>query len=183
MRTDRITWEWTEEAAARIRRDMCPICGKPKHEWTRRRDWMMCSRECTDEFEKNKEKYLTTWWDIRQKVIHRDSGVCRNCGDNMSRLNDHGMLNNKGWVVDHIVPIAVGGSQTDLANLQLLCPKCNKIKTRNDLADIARHRIRKRTPVSTADDTASLFYTRRQSLLEEYRACGIDASTDKYGAK
>lgn len=48
--------------------------------------------------------------------------------------------NDYGWVVDHIIPIALGGPQFQESNLQLLCPDCNKIKTANDMKDIARQR-------------------------------------------
>lgn len=43
----------------------------------------------------------------------------------------------KVWVVDHILPIALGGQEFNLENLQLLCPECNAIKTAEDLARIA----------------------------------------------
>lgn len=41
-----------------------------------------------------------------------------------------------GWVMDHVLPIALGGNQYDFTNLQTLCPECNKTKTRTDLSNI-----------------------------------------------
>ena len=32
--------------------------------------------------------------------------------------------------VDHINPIALGGSETDIHNMQLLCTQCNSLKDR-----------------------------------------------------
>jgi 5-methylcytosine-specific restriction endonuclease McrA len=44
-------------------------------------------------------------------------------------------------VLDHILPIALGGEQFgDESNLQLLCPSCNKEKTSKDISEIALQR-------------------------------------------
>lgn len=42
--------------------------------------------------------------------------------------------------MDHIIPIALGGPEFDEANLQFLCPECNKIKTAKDMKLIALQR-------------------------------------------
>ena len=44
------------------------------------------------------------------------------------------------YIYDHIQPIALGGSPTDVNNIQIICVKCDKIKTRNDIKEIAKHR-------------------------------------------
>jgi len=44
------------------------------------------------------------------------------------------------FVVDHIEPIALGGDEWDINNLQTLCLKCNKIKTSQDQTKIAKQR-------------------------------------------
>ncbi|WP_034410969.1 HNH endonuclease [Derxia gummosa] len=41
--------------------------------------------------------------------------------------------------VDHVVPLALGGSDTD-ANKQALCGECHRGKTKRDLAEIAAQR-------------------------------------------
>ena len=41
---------------------------------------------------------------------------------------------------DHVVPIAIGGEQWDIDNIQTLCIACDKIKTKNDQGDIAKAR-------------------------------------------
>jgi len=51
-------------------------------------------------------------------------------------------------IADHIVPIAMGGEMWDIKNLQTLCIKCNKIKTKYDHKYIAYYKkgkIAKRT--------------------------------------
>lgn len=44
------------------------------------------------------------------------------------------------FVADHIIPIALGGAEFDLNNVQLLCDECNKRKTAQDAAKIAKRR-------------------------------------------
>ena len=43
-------------------------------------------------------------------------------------------------VGDHIIPIALGGDEWDINNIQTLCVKCNKIKTKKDVKNIAKFR-------------------------------------------
>ena len=46
-------------------------------------------------------------------------GICMKCGQRVSEKNFH---------VDHIVPLAAGGDEWDLNNLELSCPGCNIAK-------------------------------------------------------
>jgi 5-methylcytosine-specific restriction endonuclease McrA len=43
-------------------------------------------------------------------------------------------------IADHIKPIALGGAEFDLSNIQTLCIACNKIKTKGDMKKIAEAR-------------------------------------------
>jgi 5-methylcytosine-specific restriction endonuclease McrA len=43
-------------------------------------------------------------------------------------------------VADHIVPIALGGDEWDINNIQTLCLECNKEKTAQDIKEIAKAR-------------------------------------------
>lgn len=52
---------------------------------------------------------------IRHQVRERDKNICQSCGG-------------PGDTVDHIVPVAQGGSVFDMANLQTLCNKCHHKK-------------------------------------------------------
>ena len=47
----------------------------------------------------------------------------------------------EGLVADHIVPIALGGEEFDVNNVQTLCAQCNKSKTADDIKHIARLRV------------------------------------------
>jgi len=46
----------------------------------------------------------------------------------------------RDFIADHIVPIALGGAEFDLNNVQLLCEFCDREKTRLDKAEIAKRR-------------------------------------------
>ena len=110
--------------------DVCPMCGLPHEEWDRRLDWRCCSTDCT-------AKLLdqTFYWpDVRRKVFIRDKWTCIKCG-----LVDKNKL---GWtlVADHIIPICLGGDEWDMDNIQTLCRRCDKIKTKQDYKDIAKQR-------------------------------------------
>lgn len=68
---------------------------------------------------------------LREQVFRRDRGVCAACGvDTM-----HGVLRPRArgtgdrWACDHILPVAEGGGETGLENMQTLCPACHTRKT------------------------------------------------------
>jgi 5-methylcytosine-specific restriction endonuclease McrA len=158
----RITYCFESEALDKIKKGICPICDKPKSEWTRRKDWNCCSTNCTERFQKEK---ILDWVKIRQEILKRDNWTCVKCGKQPTRLIREGY---QGWydkvlkteylkewkgnmntvvdtlVIDHIKPIAIGGEMWDINNLQTLCPECNKIKTAADMGDIGRFKDTKR---------------------------------------
>ncbi|WP_078889765.1 HNH endonuclease [Streptomyces sp. NRRL S-1813] len=66
-----------------------------------------------------------TWRKLKRRVAQRDNGCCYSCG--AAQPED---LNEPGHVLDHITPIAEGGSTTSMDNLGLLCTDCDTIKSR-----------------------------------------------------
>ncbi len=56
-----------------------------------------------------------------QKLFESQFGICTGCGNALESSGD------KKYHVDHIMPIALGGSNWP-SNLQLLCPRCNLTK-------------------------------------------------------
>lgn len=118
-----------EPAKSRIARGECPGCGKPKSRWKRRTDWTCCSAKCTRKY--MKYHYMYGWPDLRKKAFERDDYTCRRCGKRYP---------NAILIADHIVPIALGGAQWDIDNVQTLCIQCNKVKTGQDAGTIARYR-------------------------------------------
>lgn len=55
---------------------------------------------------------------VRKYVLQRDNYQCQSCGktEQKTKLN-----------IDHIIPLATGGSN-DISNLQTLCSHCNQKK-------------------------------------------------------
>lgn len=82
---------------------------------------------------------------LRESVFRRDRGVCALCAlDTVAEWNhlrrmrrDRRMVALRAWGVtgrsrqslwdaDHIVPVAEGGGECDLANIRTLCLRCHK---------------------------------------------------------
>lgn len=124
--------EWQD----RINNSCCPVCGKPKRDWTRRVDWTCCSTDCTTTYSK---EVIYGWSQLKEKVFKRDNHVCVKCGKTGGKMGKY-QNNDKGLVADHIIPIAIGGEQWNIDNIQSLCIDCDKIKTKQDQADIGKAR-------------------------------------------
>ena len=110
--------------------DVCPMCGLHKKEWKRRTDWRCCSTKCTTKL----ENQTTYWQSLRLKVFRRDKWSCVKCGK--IDIDKEGTI----LIGDHIIPICLGGDEWDMDNVQTLCIKCDKIKTKQDKVEIAKQR-------------------------------------------
>ncbi|MGI0151009.1 MAG: HNH endonuclease signature motif containing protein [Thermoplasmata archaeon] len=75
------------------------------------------------------------WDSARVVVMRRDRYTCRQC---------HRRLRRRQLEVDHIVEIAGGGAPLDYANLQTLCTKCHREKTRRFLTGRSPRRAARR---------------------------------------
>ncbi|MGL4572780.1 MAG: HNH endonuclease [Clostridium sp.] len=76
-------------------------------------------------FEQNgvlKRSYIPTW--VRNSIFFRDRGHCCCCNRDLTGLIS---VTDLDKAIDHIVPLAEGGSN-DISNLQLLCKNCNSSK-------------------------------------------------------
>lgn len=133
-----------------IDKDLCPICLKPRQEWTRKRQFKCCSPECTKKFYEDPNGWTFGWSHMRNKILERDDFTCLKCGKCPTSEKHYGIDNAQVWiqpdrsklVVDHILPIALGGDEYDPSNLQTLCQDCNKVKTAEDLKMINRERYK-----------------------------------------
>jgi 5-methylcytosine-specific restriction enzyme A len=102
-----------------------------------------CSAACVHEW-----KLRTDPGYLREKVFERDRGVCAKCGADTTRLRgdarkldyaarrrfflEWGFRDGSRkslWDADHILPVAEGGGQCDLANMRTLCLRCHREAT------------------------------------------------------
>jgi 5-methylcytosine-specific restriction enzyme A len=103
-----------------------------------------CSDFCVNEW-----RLRTDPGYLRERVLERDGGVCATCGldcvaelRRLKRLRGTrraGAMREWGlrpfgarsslWDADHIVGVAEGGGECDLANLRTLCLKCHRAAT------------------------------------------------------
>ena len=103
----------------------CIICQKPLPKFKRK----YCSDDCFRNWFNQFSSHF--WGQTRDDVFTRDNYTCVKCGKHMpSSL----------LVADHIKPIALGGEEWNMQNIQTLCVDCNSIKTKEDLRTIASYR-------------------------------------------
>ena len=100
-----------------------------------------CSDFCVEEW-----KLRSNPGHLRERVFERDRGICAVCGldciaewRHIKRLRggarakaiaSWGLRGRKSlWDADHIIPVAEGGGECDLANMRTLCLKCHRAHT------------------------------------------------------
>lgn len=140
---------YSELAKRRIHNRECPACGKPKSEWTRRTDWTCCSKKCSEKFY-DEQQSIQSWETTKAMAFKRDDYSCVWCGKRFAYTSKypphkgHEFPDTSKLIGDHIIPIAVGGEEFDINNVQTLCIACNKLKTKRDAGIIARFRRREK---------------------------------------
>lgn len=103
---------------------LCLNCGNII---TKKRQRRYCSGDCRWAFmTKNDHNMLKT------KLCKERNFTCADCKQKYRREYE--------LILDHIKPIAIGGAEFDENNLQVLCIECNKIKTKEDMKQIAIQR-------------------------------------------
>ena len=107
---------------------ICVNCGKII---TQKRQRKYCNIDCYQEFEQ--KNYHSA---LRIKLMAEAKFTCEKCGKQPESRND--------LILDHIIPIAIGGAEFDKSNLQILCFDCNKIKTAQDMKNIAKCRAKEK---------------------------------------
>lgn len=148
-----------EPAKSWLAEGKCAGCGKPKDEWTRSTRWKCCSTDCTNKYVQDYTYY--GWPDLRMKAFKRDKFICVKCGQKPKPMQYEYDISQEKYlwkeipleeatehdyatmlIGDHIHPIALGGDEWSLDNVQTLCKECNKLKTKKDVGKIAKLRIR-----------------------------------------
>jgi 5-methylcytosine-specific restriction endonuclease McrA len=128
--------QYTPEEKERLSRDACPHCGRershfsPGHEHT-----LCCQASCTLEYYfKGRSTIAAMRWLVRDE----QGGKCAWC---KREVREPGtiecVVNPHPYILDHIRPIAMGGDQWARDNLQVLCVRCNRVKTARDMGKIA----------------------------------------------
>ena len=74
----------------------------------------------------SKRKGGQKWIKFKKNLILKRGHKCEKCGKKTMRL-----------IGDHIRTIYFGGKEFDPKNVQLLCTKCDKQKTKRDLSIIS----------------------------------------------
>lgn len=114
---------------------LCVNCNSPIPSKKRK----YCSSECANQFFRRHN-----WAAMRSYILSEQKWVCQICGNTPDKNeNIFASENPKShwfYVVDHKLPIALGGEEFDENNLQVLCGPCNREKTKNDHAKIAKKR-------------------------------------------
>lgn len=85
-------------------------------------------------------KTIKNWRSIREQVIKRDNNSCvRCCYPQKLKLKIGKYIKWESILeVDHILPIKLGGDETDMNNLQTLCMWCHESKNKWDQSLIAK---------------------------------------------
>lgn len=89
-----------------------------------------CSWDCEYDYKAIKYKWKSQQQN-RRNAFKRDKNICKMCN---KKYTDEQLI------ADHILPIALGGGEFDLDNIQTLCIECNKIKTKEDMIKISDNR-------------------------------------------
>ena len=125
----------TPKERERLARKACPACGRERADFTPGRDRLCCSPLCSAEYWR---EHRPTIAGMRLLVFLEQEGTCACCGKEILKTRPaEGRSGSPSWILDHIRPIAMGGDQWDPVNLQVLCVRCNRIKTAQDLGAIS----------------------------------------------
>ena len=104
--------------AGRYGEGKCGYCGAPLPK--RRRNW--CSDECVRKIAAEGNDFRA----LREMAFKRDGYACVNCNST------------KNLECDHIIPVELAPERQNLVcNLQTLCSRCHKLKTKQDIRNIA----------------------------------------------
>jgi len=100
-----------------------------------------CSFECSHEF-----LVKNNWQALKDRFREKKDYTCALCNQRVDIFNPDC---ERRVIVDHIIPIRLGGPEFDENNLQVLCDLCNKAKTANDMHQIAKKRKEERILIPT----------------------------------
>jgi 5-methylcytosine-specific restriction endonuclease McrA len=129
--------QYTPEEKERLSRGACPHCGRERSNFSPRNEHTTCCQaSCTMEYW---YKQRPTIAEMRRLVRDEQGGKCARCRQVVHKSSaPKDPYTRHHYVLDHIRPIAMGGDQWARDNLQVLCRRCNRIKTARDMGKITR---------------------------------------------
>lgn len=147
-------YEEKEKLECKRRKGFCMLCQK-----SLKRRQRKYHKSCFNKWYKQfNPPYL--WNEIREKVFKRDRFSCKNCGKTEEQLEEwykNAMKYHfRKIIADHIIPIALGGEEFKLKNIQTLCVDCNAVKTHEDMKKIAELRVKIKQKNKMATDIRDL---------------------------
>ncbi len=127
--------QYTPEEKERISRGACPHCGRERVHFSPGNEHTLCCQpSCSMEYWFKARPAIP---EMRRRVREEQEGKCAGCGREVYESSGPEAAGNH-YVLDHITPIAMGGDQWARENLQVLCGRCNRMKTARDMGTIAR---------------------------------------------
>ena len=107
----------------RLSKGLCAVCGKKKRKNERfLQGSVHRSHACAVPW----AAVTWTWGNFRNEYLSQPGLKCALCG----RPRDG------TFQLDHKIPVAAGGAPRDLKNLQPLCERCHRMKTKQDIRAI-----------------------------------------------
>ncbi len=111
---------------ARVNRT-CGFCGARINDKRK----IFCDSRCRRSFNRRFRYFVITWRQVRYRTLRRDGWRCVKCE---SRARE----------VDHIIPLAQGGSEFDVDNCQSLCRACHMQKTIREMQERMARRVKEK---------------------------------------
>jgi 5-methylcytosine-specific restriction endonuclease McrA len=138
MRREYRRMAYTEEERDRLSRQACPVCGIEREKFKpRNRNAVCCCPEHSNQYWNHDRPTIAG---MRRRVQKEQNNNCASCGQDLHEGWYEKEHRDETFILDHIIPIAMGGDQWARENLQCLCEKCNKWKTAKDMGRIAQYR-------------------------------------------
>lgn len=146
----------TPEEKEHLARRACPVCGRERSEFPDGTNTICCQPSCSSAYWSQERP---TVGEMRRLVLLEQEGKCARCRGEITVSHDaEGRHPLHPFILDHIRPIAMGGDQWDVRNLQVLCARCNRIKTARDMGAIARWKRYYRRGLARPEDHSWLDY-------------------------
>ena len=155
----------TPEELERLAKGACPNCGCWREHfnfWNM--DAVCCRPSCSAEYWGRQP----TIAEMRRRVHDEQDGKCAHCRQEIRALDGP-----DAYIMDHIRPIAMEGDQWARENLQVLCRRCNRIKTARDMGRIVRWKKYHLRGLARPEDTTRQLTLIAGTVTDEGVPCGL----------